>query len=61
MNGHEVDTKKGWSAFDRRDISDQLIVGKNSVEVKVMSPEVPGFGPDAGAKTTKGALAALIT
>jgi alpha-L-rhamnosidase len=60
VNGHEVDTKKGWSAFDRRDISDQLIVGKNSVEVKVMSPEVPGFGPDAGAKTTKGALAALI-
>jgi alpha-L-rhamnosidase len=60
VNGHEVDTKKGWSAFDRRDISDQLIVGKNSVEVKVTSPEVPSFGPDAGAKTTKAALAALI-
>jgi len=60
VNGHEVDTKKGWSAFDRRDISGQLIVGKNSVEVKVTSPEVPKFGPDAGAKTTTAALAALI-
>jgi alpha-L-rhamnosidase len=60
VNGHEVDTKKGWSAFDRRDISDQLIVGKNSVEVKVTSPEVSGFGPDAGGKTTEAALAALI-
>jgi alpha-L-rhamnosidase len=60
VNGHEVDDKKGWSAFDRSDISDQLIVGRNSVEVKVTSPEAPRYGPDAGATTTKAALAALI-
>jgi alpha-L-rhamnosidase len=60
VNGREVDTKKGWRAFDRRDISDQLIVGKNSVEVRVISPEVPTYGPDARATTTKAALAALI-
>jgi alpha-L-rhamnosidase len=60
VNGHEVDSKKGWRAFDRRDISDQLIVGKNSIELKVTSPEVPKFGPDAGATTTMAALAALV-
>jgi alpha-L-rhamnosidase len=60
VNGHEVDTKKGWSAFDRRDISSQLVAGENSIEVKVSSPEIPRFGPDAGAKTTMAALAALI-
>ncbi len=35
---------RSWSAFDRRDISDQLIAGKNSIEVKVTSPESPRFG-----------------
>jgi alpha-L-rhamnosidase len=60
VNGHEVDTKRGWSAFDRHDITDQVIAGENSIEVKVSSPEVPKFGPDAGAKTTMAALAALI-
>ena len=28
--------------------------------MKVTSPEVPGFGPEAGTKTTKAALAGLI-
>jgi alpha-L-rhamnosidase len=60
VNGHEVDAKTRWRAFDRRDISDQLIVGQNCVEIKVTSPEVPKSGPDAGAKTTAAALAALI-
>jgi alpha-L-rhamnosidase len=61
VNGHGVDTKtKGWSAFDRRDISDQLILGNNSIEVKVIAPEAPDSGPDTEAKTTTAALAALI-
>lgn len=59
VNGHEVDTKRGWSAFDPRDISDQLVVGKNSVEVKVTSPNSPN-GPAAEAKTIAASLAALI-
>jgi alpha-L-rhamnosidase len=60
VNDHEVDAKSGWSTFDRRDISDQLVAGKNSIEVTVTAPESPGFGPNADAKTTMAALAALV-
>jgi alpha-L-rhamnosidase len=56
VNGHEVGAKSRWSTFDRRDISDQLVVGQNSIEVTVTAPEA-GFG---GAKTTMAALAALV-
>jgi alpha-L-rhamnosidase len=56
VNGHQVDAKKRWSTFDRRDISDQLVVGINTIEVTVAAP---GFGPDPGAKTAA-ALAALV-
>jgi alpha-L-rhamnosidase len=60
VNGHEVDTKKEWGAFDRRDISEQLVVGKNSIEVKIVTPESPQFGPNAGAKAFSAGLAALV-
>jgi alpha-L-rhamnosidase len=60
VNGHEVDKKERWGAFDRRDITERLVAGANSVEVKVTSPEPPEDGPNAGAKTTLAALAALI-
>jgi len=60
VNGHEVDAKSRWSTFDRPDISDQLVVGKNQIEVTVTAPESPQFGPNARAKTTIAALAALV-
>jgi len=60
VNGHEVDAKSRWTTFDRRDISDQLVVGVNQIEVTVTAPEPPQFGPNAGAKTTTAALAALV-
>ena len=60
VNGREVGAKKGWATFDRRDISDQLVEGKNVIEVRVTAPESPRFGPNAGAKTTVAALAALV-
>jgi alpha-L-rhamnosidase len=60
VNGHEVDAKNRWSTFDRRDISDQLVVGKNSIEVTVTAPEPRRSGPNAGATTTTAALAALV-
>ena len=59
-NGHEVDAKSRWTTFDRRNISDDLVVGKNSIEVTVTAPQPPEFGPNAGAKTTTAALAALV-
>jgi len=60
VNGHEVERKSRWGAFDRRDITDQLVVGKNSIEVHLTAPDVPQWGPNAGAKSSKVALAALI-
>jgi len=60
VNGHEVDAKSRWTTFDRRDIGDQMVVGKNVIEVTVTAPESPGFEPNAGAKTTTAALAALV-
>jgi alpha-L-rhamnosidase len=60
VNGREVDAKNGWAAFDRRDISAQLIVGLNAIEVKVRTPPTPRFGPNAGAMTSVAGLAALL-
>jgi alpha-L-rhamnosidase len=57
VNGQEVDTKKEWAAFDRRDISEQLIVGMNSIEVKVATPPPQ---PNAGTRTSIAGLAALV-
>jgi alpha-L-rhamnosidase len=60
VNGHQVDTKSRWGAFDRRDISGLLISGQNSIEVKVTAPQSPRYGPNVGAKTTMAALAAIV-
>jgi alpha-L-rhamnosidase len=60
VNGVEVGKKHEWGTFDRRDIVDELKVGDNIVEIAVTAPEIPRFGPNAGAQTTKAALAALI-
>jgi alpha-L-rhamnosidase len=60
VNGHEVDAKSRWTTFDRRDISDLLVVGRNQIEVTVTAPESPQSGPNAGVKTTTAALAALV-
>jgi alpha-L-rhamnosidase len=56
VNGHEVGAKSRWTTFDRRDISDELIAGKNMVEVTVTAPEAS----NASAQTTMAALAALV-
>jgi len=60
VNGVEVGNKHNWAAFDRRDIVDELKVGDNLVEITVTAPDVPRRGPNAGAQTTKAALAALV-
>jgi alpha-L-rhamnosidase len=60
VNGHEVDAKSRWTTFDRRDILDQLVVGKNEIDVTVTAPEPSEFGPNEGAKTATAALAALV-
>jgi len=58
VNGHEVGNKSRWDAFDRRDISSELVVGKNSIEIEVTTPPAPG--PSTDVKTTVGGFAALV-
>jgi alpha-L-rhamnosidase len=60
VNGQEVDAKQRWNEFDRNDILGNLVPGKNSIEVTVTVPEPNAFGPNAGAKTMKAALAGLL-
>lgn len=60
VNGQEVDSKHGWAAFDWHDISDDLRVGANTVEIAVTTPESPRYGPDAGAKIMKTGLAGFV-
>jgi alpha-L-rhamnosidase len=60
VNGHEVGAKHRWNSFDREDIAGELVTGKNLIEVSVTVPEPNTFGPEAGSKTMKGALAGLL-
>ena len=62
VNGADAGSKTVWHSFDRRDITDLLITGNNSVEVTMTVPEPPAFGPGAGPNGTPqpAALAALV-
>ena len=60
MNGRQVGQKHEWGTFDRRDIVDELKVGENLIEIKVVAPDVPRWGPNADAKSSKAGLAALM-
>ncbi|HKT90163.1 MAG TPA: family 78 glycoside hydrolase catalytic domain [Candidatus Sulfotelmatobacter sp.] len=57
VNGHDVGTKRNWRTFDLRDITDQLVAGKNLIEIRVVAPDEPD---SPKSKTTKAALAALV-
>ncbi len=60
VNGHEVAKKRRWTTFVRCDISDQLFLGKNSIEVTVKALESEDAGSSAEVKTSPAALAALV-
>lgn len=60
LNGRPVDTKSGWRSFDRHDITDQLVIGANVLEISVKVPEPPQYGPEAGAKAMTAGLAGLL-
>ena len=60
VNGHPAGAKRDWHEFDREDITDQLRVGENSIDIAVTVAEPRPFGPDAGAKPFKAALAGLL-
>src|SRR6185437_6658441 len=60
INGVEAGAKHNWHEFDREDVTNLLKMGKNTIEIEVTVAEPNPFGPDAGAKTVKVALAALL-
>lgn len=60
INGVQVGAKHNWHEFDREDATDFLKPGKNTIDIEVTVAEPNQFGPDAGAKTAKAALAALL-
>ena len=60
VNSHDVGGKSRWGAFDTIGVADQLATGENLIEVHLTAPDSPQWGPDAGAKTMKAAMAALI-
>ena len=60
VNSHEVGGKSRWGAFDTIDVAEQLVAGENLIEVHLTAPDSPQWGPDAGAKTMKAGMAALI-
>lgn len=47
VNGLEVGTKSDWNEFDRNDVVQQLVVGKNLIEISVtaLGPDNPGPQP----------------
>jgi len=60
VNGKDVGAKHRWHAFDREDIGEELVIGKNTIDVEVTVPEPNPFGPEAGAKTMKAGLAGVL-
>jgi alpha-L-rhamnosidase len=60
VNGHEVGSKNHWRAFDRRDITGELVIGNNSIEIDVTTSDAPDAGPGSEANTTAAGLAALV-
>ena len=62
VNGHEVGSKKNddWLEFDREDIAQQLVVGKNLIEISVIAPEAENPGTPAAPSTVIAALAGLL-
>lgn len=59
VNGREVGRKARWGAFDQLDITNDLVIGKNSVEVGVIAPAGSDSSPLAN-KTVMAGFAALI-
>jgi alpha-L-rhamnosidase len=60
INGKVVAAKARWHEFDRQDVTSQLVAGSNTIVVTITTAEPDAFGPDAGSKTVKGALAGLL-
>jgi alpha-L-rhamnosidase len=59
VNGHAVGTKSDWDAFDRVDVVEQLMSGKNSIEITVTASE-PDDNDKRVPKFMKAALCGVL-
>lgn len=61
INGHEISSKSRWTQFDRQEIGDRLVTGKNAVDIKVTAAVPDDDGPDAPPPATvKAVVGALL-
>ncbi len=60
INGKEVSSKSRWTQFDRQEIGDRLVAGKNSVDVTVTVTKPEQFGPETETKPVTAAMGALL-
>jgi alpha-L-rhamnosidase len=60
VNGHEVGIKSDWNEFEREDVLQQLVAGKNLIEISVTALEPDNPSPQPAAKTVIAALAGLL-
>jgi len=60
VNGQEVGTKGDWAEFDREDVAQQLVEGKNLIEIRVTASEPDNPSPQPASKTVTAALAGLL-
>lgn len=60
VNGHEVGRKSEWTSFDRRDITDALVIGENTIELKGSSLTPDSDDPQKDTKTYPTAVTAIV-
>lgn len=60
VNGHEVGTKSDWAEFDGEDVLQQLVAGKNLIEISVTALEPDNPVPQPATQTVIAALAGLL-
>src|SRR5882724_6841956 len=60
INGQEVSSKSRWTQFDRQEVGDRLVAGKNSVDIAVTAAKPDQFGPGPDIKTVKAVMGALL-
>ena len=61
VNGHEVGAKNDdWAEFDREDVAQQLVTGKNLIEISVTAPEADNPGAPPATQTVISGLAGLL-
>ena len=62
VNGQVVGTKQNWQEFDREDVTDALVLGKNVIEIEVttVQPQVFLSPRSSSGRAAPAALAALL-